>query len=80
MSDPSITIYALITCLGVAAVISLILLLSLFKQMARIKRLRDEKRKLEENLETTSRKIHNVQRSLQTIEKDIKGLQKNLAE
>lgn len=57
-----------------------ILLNSWFSQKHRIKKMRDELQALREERATTSRKVENAKLSLQTFERDLKSLQKNLAE
>lgn len=57
-----------------------ILLISWFNQKHRIEKMRDELQALREERVIASKKIENAKLSLQTLEKDLKGLQKNLAE
>ena len=57
-----------------------ILLISWFNQKHRIEKMRDELQALREERATTSRKVENAKLSLQTFERDLKSLQKNLAE
>lgn len=57
-----------------------ILLISWFNQKHRIEKMQDELQALREERIIASKKIENAKLSLQTLEKDLKGLQKNLAE
>lgn len=67
-------------CLTVAVASIVLLWLFCLRQKFVINGIRDELQALREERATTSKKVENAKLSLQTLEKDLKGLQKNLAE